>query len=176
MRYLVSLAACAAVRAPSAAWAEDPCSRTPADLLPGFGAPAGNPEDGRTAYMPTGLTMLGREVSYVLVMRQGGDGPIEEVSYRLKDATRKIGSPPDGALSKAFDDAFYGGSCTKSKNSSCGVAYDPAKSEGLSGAELNSGSLWLEDKVTGPAIPLIRADLNLPDAAPIFLVCVYEPD
>ena len=37
MRYLVSLAACAAVLAPSAAWAEDPCSRTPADLLPGFG-------------------------------------------------------------------------------------------------------------------------------------------
>ncbi len=175
MRTTLSLTAIALGLAPCAALAEEPCSRTPGDVVPTLGEPAGNPEEGRTAYMPSGLQMLGHDVSYVLVMRDGADGPVEELAYRLKDMNRKIGSPPDSALSRAFDDAFQGGSCAKSKNSSCGVAYDPAQTDGLAGAELNSGSLYLEDKVSGPAIPLIRADFNMTDAAPLFLVCVYEP-
>jgi len=175
MRTTLTLAAGAALLVPAAALAEDPCSRTPADVVPTLGELAGSPEDGRNAYMPAGLQMLGHDVSYVLVMRQGDGGPVEELAYRIKGADRKIGSGPDGSLAKAFDDAFQGGTCARSKNSSCGVAYDPAKTQGFAGAELTSGSLWVEDKRTGPAISLIRSDMNLTDAAPVFLVCIYEP-
>ena len=175
MRKTVWLAACAALLVPGAALAEDPCSRTPNDVPATLGEVAGTPEDGRRAYMPTGLQMLGRDVSYVLVMTQGDGGPVEEIAYRIKDASRKAGSPPEASLAKAFDDAFRGGSCAGARTSSCGVAYDPDKTDGFAGAELHSGRLWLEDRRTGPAIALIRADMNMADSAPVFLVCAYEP-
>ncbi|MGX7896245.1 hypothetical protein [Tsuneonella sp. HG222] len=175
MRNILVPVACAALLAPAAAIAADPCPRAPADAVAGYGEPAGTPEAGRTAYMPAGLTMLGKDVPYVLVMRQGGDGPVEEIAYRLGGVNRKTGSPPEGAIAKLFDESFDGGSCSKTKNSSCGVAYDPPQADGFSGAELNSGSLWIEGKPTGNAIGLIRADADMTEGGPLFLVCVYEP-
>lgn len=137
-----------------------------------LGEPVAWPEDGQTVHTPAGLSVLDRPVSYVLVKR-GSGGEIEEVGYRLSGLQRRIGQPHDRALLKAFDDAFQSARCAGSTQSSCGVVYRPTGTP-FTGAEIGSGEIDVARSARGPALGLIKADYDLLDADPVFLVCFYR--
>ena len=136
-----------------------------------FGEPVAWPDDGQTVHTPAGLKILDRPVSYVLVKR-GGGGQIDEIAYRLQGMQRKVGQPHDSGLLKAFDEEFDGAKCAGVQQSSCGVAYrgdDP-----FSGAQIGSGEVYVGSGARGPSLALVKADYDLLDADPVFLVCFYR--
>lgn len=140
-----------------------------------LGPPVAWPEDGQTVHTPAGLSVLDRPVSYVLVKRDDAAGPVSEVAYRLQGMTRKVGQPHDSALLKAFDGEFKSADCAGSTQSSCGVVYRP-NGKPFNGAEIGSGEIDVAGNARGPSLALIKADYDLMDADPVFLVCFYRGD
>lgn len=153
---------------------DEPCTddATP-ELEQSFGETQAWPDDGQAMYTPAGLSVLGHQVSYVLVKHGGSGGRIEEIGYRLQGMQRKVGQPHDAALLKAFDDEFKGADCAKSTQSSCGVVYRP-EGKAFTGAEIGSGEIDVGSDARGPSLALIEADYDLLDADPVFLVCFYR--
>lgn len=140
-----------------------------------LGEPVAWPDDGQTVHTPAGLTILDRPISYVLVKRDDPGGPISEIGYRLQGMTRKVGQPHEASLLKAFDDEFTAAKCADSTQSSCGVIYRP-EGRAFNGAEIGSGEVFVARGARGPSLALIKADYDLLDADPVFLVCFYRED
>ena len=143
------------------------------ELEASFGEPVAWPEEGHTVHTLAGLTVLDRPVSYVLVKRDGAGGRIEEIGYRLQGMQRKVGQPHDPQLLKAFDDAFDKANCANSKESTCGVIYRP-DGRAFTGAQIGNGEVDIARSARGPSLALIKADYDLLDADPVFLVCYYR--
>lgn len=162
---------------PSAALADDcPMTMTP-ELESSLGDVAATLKPGSEVYQPAGLTMVGAPVSYILVTRQdqSDEGPIVRLDYRLGGVVRKFGDRYSPELRKAFDKGFTGSQCGSEKGVACVVSYqESSATRRLTGAELSSGELSIPKDASGPALPLVKADYDLDDADPVFLVCRYQ--
>lgn len=143
------------------------------ELVTFLGEPVAWPEEGHTVHRPAGLTVLGHPVSYVLVKRGGPGGRIDELGYRLEGMQRKVGQAHDAKLLRAFDDKFDGAECARSTESSCGVIYE-GKNRSFTGAEIGSGEIDVARNARGPSLSLVKADYDLLDSDPVFLVCFYR--
>ena len=140
-----------------------------------LGEPVAWPNDGETVHTPAGVTKLGHAVSYVLVKRDDA-GKVFEVGFRLAGMGRVIGQPHDSRLLRAFDDAFDGADCARSRESSCGVAYRPSGGNTFVGAQIGSGEVYIGPNARGPSLSLVEADFDALDADPVFLVCFYRSE
>jgi hypothetical protein len=178
MRRLLELSIALAALGSSPALADGvacPDKVTP-ELLTSFGDPAAGLEPGQTLHRPAGLTIIGHPVSYVLVSRVGGSetGAVSELDYRLEGATRPYGERYPADLRKAFDKGFTGSNCG-SGNSSCVIAFTGSSAGQIADAELSEGELSVPKEAHGDGLSLVKADLDLANADPVFLVCVYQP-
>ena len=162
---------------PSAALADDcPMTMTP-ELESSLGDVAATLKPGSTVYQPADLSMVGSPVSYIIATRQNqsDEGLIVRLDYRLGGVVRKFGDRYSPELRKAFDNGFTSSQCGSSKDTPCVVAYEANASTGrLTGAELSAGELSIPQDASGPALPLVKADYDLDDSDPVFLVCRYE--
>lgn len=176
MRNFVILAAALAALASTPASANDiacPSKVTP-ELLTSLGDPVGWLAAGQTVHAPTGLTMLGQPVAYVIAVRTSGDAaaPVTELDYRLQGIMRPYGSRYSVDVRKAFDKGFNGSNCA-SANASCLVDYKASTVGEFSGAELSEGNVTMPKDAHGDGLGPVKADYNLDSADPVFLVCHY---
>jgi hypothetical protein len=174
-RYLLSLAALPLLL-PATVWAADDCpNKATPEVLAGLGEPAGTLDASQTVYRPSGLTMLGLPVSYVVVSKVSGKDDVEEIDYRFDGVMRKYSERYPKAVLQAFDKAYSGASCSSGRVTSCSIAFDN-KSPGpgqLSGVAIGEGSVSAPDKAEGEALAAVKADFASDDAGPVFLVCLY---
>jgi hypothetical protein len=178
MRELLGISIGLAAIVASPALADDmacPDKVTP-ELVSSLGDPAAWLAPGQTLHRSAGLTIIGHPVSYVLVNRAGGSetGAVSELDYRLEGATRPYGQRYPADLRKAFDKGFAGSNCG-SGNSSCVIAFTGGSAGQIADAELSEGELAMPKGAHGDGLTLVKADLDLADADPVFLVCVYQP-
>lgn len=175
--FLIASAALTALVSTSALADEGACPQkvTP-EVLAALGEPAGWLAAGKTVHTPAGLTIIGVPVAYVIASRAGGadDGPVIELDYRLQGASRPYGQRYPAELRKAFDKGYTGSDCG-TKNSSCSINFKGGSAGSLSDAELSEGDLDIPKDAHGDALALLKADLNLDSADPVFLDCVYSP-
>ena len=177
MRNLLIVPAALAAIASTAASADDvacPMKVSP-ELVTSLGDPVGWLAAGHTVHAPTGLTMLGRPVAYVLAVRASGDAaaPITELDYRLQGITRPYGSRYTVDLRKAFDAGFKGSDCGTG-NASCVVDYKSSAAGEFSGAELSEGSISIPKDAHGDGLAPVKAYYILDSADPVFLICLYQ--
>ncbi|MXO59934.1 hypothetical protein GRI89_10320 [Altererythrobacter salegens] len=152
---------------------DKPCMEKVSDeLIYSFGEVTAWPDDGVEMYTPSGVEILGHPVAYVLVKHGGDGGKIDELDYRLQGMQRKVGTPHDSELLKAFDKEFKGADCAKATQSTCGVIYKA--DQPFTGAEIGSGEIDVGRSAKGPKLAMVNADYNLSDADPVFLACFYR--
>jgi hypothetical protein len=177
MRKLLLVSAALATLASSpASAADDACPQTaPADLAATLGAPVAWLAPGQTIHAPANLTVMGLPVAYVVVTHAGAsdEGAVTEMDYRLKGANRPFGERYPVDLRKAFDKGFSGSNCA-SANSSCSVSMTGSSAGHLSDAELSEGDLSMPKDAHGDGLALIKADMDMDNADPVFLDCVYK--
>jgi hypothetical protein len=177
MRKFALTCAILAAAVPAAAWADNGCpDKVTPDLITGFGDPVGWLQDGQTVHQPTGVTILGAPVSYVVVTREAGKDTIEEIDYRFGGVTRKYTERYPLDLRKAFDGAYAGARCAGDKVTSCAVAFQATSSSSgrLAGVELGEGPADVPASAHGPAIAQVKADYASDDQGPVFLACLYD--
>jgi hypothetical protein len=175
MRYSFALLAAAAVIAPSAGHANECPTEVTGEFETSLGETVAWLEPGQTVHTPAGLTILGKQVSYVIAKRPAEGSPIQQLDYRFGDLVRPYDQDYPLDLRQAFDQAFSASACGTSRNPVCAVAYSGGR-EGagrLSGGKLSVGDLWIPDEARGPALPLVQADYDLESGDPVFLVCLY---
>jgi hypothetical protein len=175
MRYAIARLSAALVLLPSAAWAEGCPLDIDVEVVTTLGEPAASLSPANTVHTPAGVTALGYPVSYVVVRRTGEGGAIAELHYRLQGAVRPFGERYPIELRKLFDKEAPGSDCGGAKAVSCAVAVRTKGDPGhLSGMELGPGDLALPSDKSSPAYALLKADYDLADGDPVFLVCLYD--
>jgi hypothetical protein len=136
--FLIPFAALA-MALPTAAWADDGCpTKATPDLLTALGEPTATLSGGQAVYQPSGATMMGMPVSYVVVSKASGGG-IQEIDYRFAGLMRKYGQRFPADVLQAFDQTYTGTSCASGKVTSCGTAFDAKATGDLLSAEINEG-------------------------------------
>ena len=173
--FLVSAAAFAAATA-SPALAEDPCcpkAITP-EVITALGEPVGWLVAGQTVHTPSAQTMMGLPVSYIVVVHSGGaaDAPVTELFYRLQGSSKPFGQRFALDVRKAFDKDFPGADCEKT---SCSMGFKTTATGQLVDAALSEGELSLPKEAHGDGLKLVKADMNLANADPVFVDCNYLP-
>jgi hypothetical protein len=145
------------------------------ELATSLGDPVGWLAAGQTVHAPANLTMLGHPVAYVIALHASADAaaPIIELDYRLQGLTRPYGSRYSTEIRKAFDKGFNGSDCG-SGNASCVVDYKANGAGDFSGAELSEGDIKIPKEAHGDGLGPVKADYNLDNADPIFLVCHFQ--
>lgn len=174
MRRSITLLAAAAITAPSVAHANQCPTRITDEVEASLGETVAWLEAGQTVHTPSGLTMLDKPVSYVIAKRPAEGRPIQQIDYRFSNLLRAANQdyPPD--LRKAFDKAFSSSVCGKDRDPVCAISFSDSEGGGrLSGGKLSVGDLWIPDDARGPALQLVRADEDLGNGDPVFLVCLY---
>lgn len=174
MRRSTSLLAAAAMIAPTIAHADDCPTRITDEVEAALGEPVAWLEAGQTVHAPAGLTMLEKPVSYVIARRSAEGERIQQLDYRFDGLIRPADQdyPPD--LRKAFDKAFNSSVCGKDRDPVCAITFSNKEGGGrLSGGKLSVGDLWIPDDARGPALQLVKADEDLGNGDPVFLVCLY---
>jgi hypothetical protein len=174
MRRSMSLLAAAAMIAPAIGHANECPTRVTDEVEAALGEPVAWLEAGQTVHTPAGLTMLDRPVSYVIAKRSAEGAPVQQLDYRFGDLVRPAAQDYPADLRKAFDKAFASSSCGKARDPVCAITFNNREGGGrLSGGKLSLGDLWIPDDARGPALQLVKADENLGNGDPVFLVCLY---
>lgn len=178
MRNFILVTAALAAIASAPASAEDIACPTKADaaLAATLGEPVAWLGAGQTVHAPTGMTMIGQPVAYVIAIHASGDAasPVTELGYRLQGISRPYGNRYSPELRKAFDQGFKGSNCGSGGNASCLVDYKTNADGDLSGAELSEGNITMPKEAHGDGLGPVKADYNLDGADPVFLVCHYQ--
>jgi hypothetical protein len=139
-----------------------------------LGEPVAWLEAGQTVHTPSALSMLDRPVSYVIARRSAEGTPIQQLDYRFKDLVRPAAQDYPVDLRRAFDKAFSSSSCGNARDPVCAITFNNKEGGGrLSGGKLSLGDLWIPDDARGPALQMVKADENLGNGDPVFLVCLY---
>lgn len=177
MRVLLIVSAAAAAIASAPAAADDvacPAKLTP-ELMATLGEPVGWLAAGQIVHAPTGLSMVGQPVNYVIAVHTSGDAasPVKELDYRLQGMTRPYGNRYAVDLRKAFDKGFSGAACGSAQGS-CVIDYKPNADGDFSGAELSEGNITMPKDAHGDGLAPVKADYNLDGADPVFLICHYQ--
>ena len=170
---LLPLAAFAALM-PGIAYAADACpDKAGADVLAGFGDTVATLGTDQSIYQPSGVTVLGLPVSYVVVTKTSA-GAIEEIDYRLQGVMRKYSEHYPSPVLQAFDKAYDVG-CASGRVTTCSVAYDlkGATPDQLASARITDPGLDVPKNSNAALLQTIKAEYAKPDTGPVFLACMY---
>lgn len=173
---LIATAALAAIASSAAAAADIPCpTKVTPELVTSLGEPVGWLAAGQTVHAPSGLTMLGMPVNYVIAVRASADAaaPVTELDYRLQGMATPFGSLFALDLRNAFEKGFPDSDCAK-PHGSCVIDYKPSAVGDFSGAELSEGNITMPKDAHGDGLGPVKADYKLDGADPVFLVCHYK--
>lgn len=179
---LVSIVCAAQALASSPALADGCPKQVDEGFARGLGPERAWLSDHDRVYQPAGLRMLGVPVSYVVVHRKetfDRQDRINRVMYRLQGVARASGQQYPVAVRQAFD-RLYGAHCaTQSNNDSLHCFADLPLLDGvgqLAKATVDRDDFYIDDSASGAALALARADADMPDASPGYLVCTYNID
>jgi len=173
MRGLLIPFAALAVTVPGVAWADGGCPvKAAPEVLTALGTPAATLKSGQVIYQPTGVTMLGMPVSYVVVTKGAGDA-VQEIDYRFAGLTRKYGQRFPLPVLQAFDKTFSGATCSEGRATACSINIGGKAAGELSDAQINEAYIDLPAKVDG-ALAMVKADFSSQSQGPVFLACEYN--
>ncbi|MXP40298.1 hypothetical protein GRI75_01400 [Altererythrobacter soli] len=174
MRRSITMLAAAASIAPTIAQANDCPAGMSDEVEAALGETVAWLEAGQTVHTPAGLTMLDKPVSYVIAKRSAEGERIQQLDYRFNGLIRPADQEYPSDLRKAFDKAFNSSVCGKDRDPVCAITFSNKEGGGrLSGGKLSVGDLWIPDDARGPALQLVKADENLGNGDPVFLICLY---
>jgi hypothetical protein len=174
MRRSITMLAAVAMIAPTVGYANECPTRVTDEVEASLGEPVAWLEAGQTVHTPAGVTMLDRPISYVIAKRSAEGAAVQQLDYRFSELVRPADQDYSPELRKAFDKAFNSSVCGKARDPVCAITFSNKEGGGrLSGGKLSVGDLWIPNDARGPALQMVKADENLGNSDPVFLVCLY---
>jgi hypothetical protein len=174
MRDLLLPVVAFAALAPGIAHAADGCpEKASADVVTAFGQPVATLGTDQSIYQPTGVTVLGMPVSYVVVTKTSA-GAVGEIDYRFEGVIRKYSERYPSSVLQAFDKSYDAG-CASGRVTSCSIVYDTkgASPDQLISARITDPGLDVPKNSDAALLQTIKAEYSKPDSGPVVLACMY---